>query len=88
MEKKSIRRSEENCLLMEVNVQIDEYSGMILISLGNMRVAMVPQDVVRFASMLCAAVAVHPQLQSKNEPQILIAGVMPRLDGEIKSNGH
>ena len=68
----------------QVQIAIDANNGNILIAIGpTIKFGMDPRSALGFMAALSTVLAQHPQVQPKAEPQILVAGVLPRLAGGI-----
>jgi hypothetical protein len=61
---------------VQIQMRFDPDSGMILIDLGDMHVALHPRDALAMCSGLSGLVSQIPALQPQ-QPQIVIAGQIP-----------
>lgn len=72
----------------QINIGIDAASGNIVVSIGpGIGFAMSPCDALKFMAGLTTILAQHPQLQPRQERQILVAGYLPQLAGGIDLGG-
>jgi hypothetical protein len=71
----------------QILIAIDADSGNILLGVGPMKVVMSLRDALRFVACMSDVLAKHPQVQPRPEPQILVAGVLPRMAGGIDFDG-
>ena len=62
---------------MQIQMRFDPDSGMILIDLGDLHVALHPRDALAMCSGLAGIVSQIPSLQPQPQPQILLAGQIP-----------
>lgn len=68
----------------QVQIAIDANTGNIFIAIGpTIKFALDPRSALGFIAALSTVLAQHPQVQPQPEPQILVAGVLPRLAGGI-----
>lgn len=68
----------------QIQIAIDSNTGDIFIAIGPMiKFALDLRSALRFMAALSTILSQHPQVQPKAEPQILVAGVLPRLAGGI-----
>jgi hypothetical protein len=73
--------------VMQLMVGIDNASGNIMIVIGQMTIAMTPQDVSNFIAALATKVAEHPQLQPRPASHIVVASALPAIAGGINLDG-
>ena len=72
----------------QVQIAIDTNTGNILVAIGPMiKFALDPKSALGFMAAISTVLAQHPQVQPRPEPQILIAGALPRLAGGIDLDG-